>query len=130
MVVHLDLSGVADDRDRVAFGFVVIRYHVDTKPIDPVIVDVLVLTCDAVPMDHAVIHRVFGQNIFLAVDQSFELEAVGAATANKDIVGFNFLIDPIYKFQILGINGAAFRARRIVQNQLSGALFARVGAAD
>jgi len=90
-VVDFDLRGVALDRDRVLLG-IVVGNDVNSDAINPVVVDIPVLTRDPHPIDGAVVVHMLGDDILLGVDQCLELEGVAASATNENIVGDKLLI--------------------------------------
>ncbi len=122
---------MANDRDRV-FASDVVGDNLDSDAINPVVVDALVLTSDAMPVDSAaIVLQVVEDNVLLAVDQRLEQEVILTFAANQNVVRGKRLVHPIDQLQQLEIDGRIREgARRFSQNQLPGAIFASVGAAE
>ena len=129
-MVQLELRRVALDRDRV-FSSDVIRDDVHTNPVDPVVMQALVLARDTHPVDGPVVLDMLEDDVLLGVDQRFELERVAACAADQNVIGLQFLIDPIDQLEVIAIHRWVRELPRwFADDQLPDPLLARVRAAD
>ena len=95
---------MADDRDLVLAGHIV-GDHIDADPINPVVVDLVVLTRDLMPVDGpAIVLGVLDQVLDLGVDQRLELEVVGAFAAHEHVVTHERLVGPVDELERLGVD--------------------------
>jgi len=87
-----NLRGVAFDHDPVALGAGIVGDHVIAHRVDPMVVQLVILTGNAAPVDGAVVIGVFLDIARLGVDQRLEIEDIRACATGQHVVAGDRLV--------------------------------------
>ena len=129
-IVDKHIRRVAYDRD-VVFARHIIGDDVDARMVDPVVVQFVILACDAGPIDGAVVAHMLADDVGLGIDLRQQKEGVATLAADQDVVADQGLVQIGGQLLTIGIHFAVrVAARRRADGKLANALLARIGFGD
>ena len=94
MLDAIDFGSVTLDEDLVAFSATEVPDHIVADAVDPVVMDIVILTGHAIhaPFDRAIVVDMLEDDVTLGVDQGAEVEGVRASASDHHVIAFDGLI--------------------------------------